>query len=262
MVIAALCALPFCASAQTNGHRRERAGILLGAFITDRNTEARVDASDGSLGSDLDLESDLGLESSTSVVRFGGFVWLGERHRIDVSYFDLSRDASNRIDETIEFGDKVFAVDTVVDSSNKLTITKVDYVWSAISRDRGFFGIGGGLYVSETKLTLREASIGAAESRGITAPLPVLGLRGEYAFDNRWTVRGATQWFGIDTDTFGGRLLDAYVGADHGLGKHMAVGLAYNALKSEVTAHERRLSGTLDWGYDGYLLYFKYDFGQ
>ena len=56
-------------------------------------------------GTDINLEDDLGLESSTSVARLGGYVWLGERHRLDGAYFDLSRTASMPIQETIEFGD-------------------------------------------------------------------------------------------------------------------------------------------------------------
>ena len=75
--------------------RRERGAILLGSFITDRDTETRLD-SDAGDGTDLDLEDDLGFETSTNVLRVGGYYWFGKRSRVDVAYFDLSRDASKR----------------------------------------------------------------------------------------------------------------------------------------------------------------------
>ena len=42
----------------------------------------------------------------------------------------------------------------------------------------------------------------------------------------------------------------------------MAVGLAYNRVSMNIGAAEYGdgFNGRLDWGYDGLLLYFKYDF--
>src|SRR5215471_17955204 len=71
---------PQSASAQGRGIDRERGSIYLGMFITDRNTTARVDPSNGGGGgTDVDLEGDLGLDSSTSVGRFGGYFWITHR---------------------------------------------------------------------------------------------------------------------------------------------------------------------------------------
>src|SRR5262245_15547803 len=101
-----LLAATLAAEAQ---ERRERGAILLGAFVTDRQTETRLDSDNGN-GTDLDLEDDLGFEGSTSVARFGAYWWFKPRGRVDVGAFDLSRDASKRIEETINFGDKTFNI--------------------------------------------------------------------------------------------------------------------------------------------------------
>ena len=71
----------------------ERAGIIVGAFITDRQSTTRLDSNDGS-GTEINLEDDLGLESSTSVGRLGGYVWLGKRHRLDGAYFNMNRSSA------------------------------------------------------------------------------------------------------------------------------------------------------------------------
>lgn len=256
-------ALPLTAGAQpTVGS--ERASILVGSFITDRDSNARLDSESGE-GTDLNLEDDLGLDSSMSVARVGGYLWLGRRHRLDVAYFDMSRDASRVIDETIEFGDEVFQINTTIESEQDLSILKADYTFAALARDRGYLGIVAGLYIADMAMTLSERTLGAYESEDVTAPLPLFGLRGDYAITDRITLRGALQWFGFDTGDIDGRLTDFYVGADYGLGrnKRMAIGLAYDRVSMNIGAEDDDgFDGRLDWGYDGLLLYFKADFGS
>ena len=261
-LLGGLILLPTMSSAQEAQSMRERGSILLGAFVTDRATSARLDSSSGT-GSDIDLESDLGLEDSTSVARLGGYFWFKPRHRFDFSIFDLSRDASRQIQETIDFGDQIFQINTVVNTSNDVTIYKADYTFAPLNRPRGFLGVIGGLYVSANKLTLSSPSVGTAESEDLTAPLPVLGVRGEYKITERIALRGAVQWFGIDTGDVGGRLVDTYIGADYTFSQHIAVGLALNDVSLNVDAtDDTGWNGTLDWGYDGILLYLKFDFGN
>ena len=244
------------------GSARERSSILVGAFVTDRDSSTRVDSEAG-LGTDLSLEDDLGLESSLSVARVGGYYWFTPRHRLDASYFDLSRSATKPIEETIQFSGRTFGVDSVVESEDQLAILKADYTFAALARERGFLGVTAGLYVMQTKLSLRDSRVGAAESEDLTAPLPVIGVRGDYFIGERFTLRGAAQWFGLETDDVDGTLRDFYIGADYGFGDRMAVGLAYNQVSMRIRAQdEDGLRGRLDWGYDGLLLYFKVAFGQ
>lgn len=253
-------ALPFAASAQPS-EGMERASVMLGAFITDRQSQTRLD-SDSGMGTDLDMEDDLGLESSTNVARIGGYVWLGRRHRIDGAYFDLSRTASIPIQETIDFGDETFEINTALTTESDLTIIKADYTFAALAKDRGFLGITAGLYVAESGFALSQPTLGRAESEDVTAPLPVVGLRGDYVVGDRITLHGAAQWFGYETEELDGRFTDFYFGADYGFGQRMAVGLAYNKVSMNIGAQEGDgFNGRLDWGYDGILLYFKMDFG-
>jgi hypothetical protein len=241
---------------------RERASIVFGAFITDRKTTTRVDSATMP-GTDLRLEEDLGLEDSSTVLRMNGHLWLKPRHRFDVSLFDLSRSASRRIDETIEFGDETFVIDSVINSSQDLSILKADYTFSVVDKPRGFLGLTGGLYVARTKLALTDPELGISEVEDLTAPLPVAGFRGEFEVTERITVGGASQWFSIDVDDASGSLRDFYIGADYRVGRRFAVGLAYNEVRMNINAEEvGGYTGSIDWGYDGWLLYFGTDFGR
>jgi hypothetical protein len=250
------------ALAQPTGSERERGSIVLGAFITDRSTATRLD-SNLRPGTEIELEKDLGLESSTTVFRLGGDVWIGAHHRLDFGLFDLSRSATRRIDETIEFGDETFGVDTTVTTESDLTIVKADYTFAFLDRPRGYLGVTGGLYIGQIKLGLSTPGVGQAETEDLTAPLPVAGFRGEYRFTDRMALRGAAQWFSIDVGDASGSLRDLYLGADYSIGRRYAVGLAYNEVTMNINANETGgFVGHLDWGYDGWMLYFKTDFAR
>ncbi len=246
--------LPEMATAQESGQNRARASVVLGAFITDHDARTRVDFAQ-TQGTDLDPEGSLELDPSTTVARLDGYYWLTPRQRLDFSLFDLSRDASKRIDKTIAYGDETFVIDTVVNTSSDLKILKTAYTFVPIARERGYVGVTGGLYTASIKLSLREALTGTAKSENLTAPLPVIGLRGEYKIDDRITLRVAGEWFRINTGKIDGRLRDIYFGVDYGFDERMAVGLAYNDVSMAVNASKSgRYDGTLDWGYDGFLL--------
>ena len=260
-VVGLALSLPLVATAQpTRGG--ERGSIMLGAFITDRDSSTRLDSDSGDQGTNIDMEDDLGLESSTNVARVGGYLWLGRRHRFDAAYFDLSRSASIPIQETIDFGDETFVINTALNTEADLTIIKADYTFAALAKDRGFLGITAGLYVAETGFALSQPTLGRAESEDVTAPLPLFGLRGDYEITDRITLHGAMQWFAFENDDLDGRLTDFYVGADYGFGQRMAVGLAYNRVSMNIGDQEDDFNGRIDWGYDGLMLYFKMDLGD
>ncbi len=248
------------ASAEVREPAAERGSVMLAAFNTGRTTDARLD-SDSHNGTDIDMEDDLGLERYMTVARLSGYVWITPRHRIDASLFDLSREASKKIEKDIAIGNKSFAIDSDVSTHNELEIYKLDYTFAPLSRDRGFLGIVAGLYVARTGVALSDTARGTAESRQLTAPLPVFGLRGEYAFGERFTLRGAAELFAIETGGIDGRLHDSYVGVDYSFGKRFALGVAYNDVSMNVSAEEAGFHGRLDAGYRGALLYFKVDFG-
>jgi hypothetical protein len=241
---------------------RERASIVLGLFVTEPEITARVDSSINNAGTELNLGDDLGLETSATVARLGGYYWFSRRHRLDTSWFSLSLDGGRTIDETIEFGDETFEIDTLVETRADLNIVQASYTFAALIRERSFLGISGGLHTSKTGITLDAPVTASSESEDVTAPLPVIGVRGDWQFAEQWTLRAAWQWFGLEVDDVDGHLTDTYVAVDYGFGDRFAVGLAFNDTGLDVEQERRVSSSSLNWGYDGWMLYFKTDFGR
>lgn len=253
------------ALAQGERYETERGSLYLGVFVTDRATDTRLD-SDSGVGTDINFEEELGFERSMSVARLGGTFYLQPRQSIDFGVFDLSRDASRTIDETIDFGDQTYTVNTLITSTFDLTITKIDYTFAPLSRPGGYLGFNAGFYIASTEVSMAAAGPNfqaTRESEDLTAPLPVFGLRGEFEVNDRITLGGAAQFFKIEIGDTSGSLRDIFIGADYSFKESYAIGLAYNEVSMAIRAEEDGgFRGALDWGYDGWLIYFKAGFGS
>jgi hypothetical protein len=245
-------------SAGSQAQNDPRFSASLGGFFTDRNSETRLDGSSGE-GTDVDLEGDLGLEQSSTVFRFDGYWRFAERHRVDFSVFDLSRSASKRIERDISWQGTDFEVDTRITSDIDLEIYKASYSWIFLKRERGFLAATAGLYVADINTSLAAEELGIREGNGITAPLPVIGLRGAHDLGRRWTLRGSAEVFAVEYNGIDGSLYDAFAGLDFRLTDHVALGAGFNAVELDVNVGRSRFDGSFDWSYSGALLYVKLD---
>ncbi|HWM28642.1 MAG TPA: hypothetical protein VNQ14_09300 [Woeseiaceae bacterium] len=254
-VIILMLSLSQAAAAQTD----PRFSVGLGVFFTDRDSQTRIDGETGT-GSDVDLETDLGLEKSDSVFRVDGYWRFAEKHRFDLSAFDLSRSASRQIDKDITWGDTTYPINTQLTAELDLAIYKAAYTWLFLKRDRSFLGATVGLYVMDIGTTLSASTGGSRESSDVTAPLPVVGLRGEYRFAERWSLRGSAEIFAIEYGDYDGSLYDLFVGLDFNITEKIAVGAGLNSVQLDVGVSKSGFQGDLDWQYDGAMAYVKFDF--
>lgn len=259
-IAAVVLMLPF-SHARAQASDQEKLSLSIGLFVTDRGSTTRLDVQSNSMtGTEVDLEGEFGLDSSDSVFRLDGYYRFNPKHRIDFSWFDLSRTGSERSQRDIDWNETLFPAGIVIDTNFDLAIYKVAYTWSFLQRDWGYLGVTAGLYIADIGMSLTSPSIGAREDGGFTAPLPVIGLRGEYHFSDRWSLRASTEIFAFSYEAFDGSLYDTYVGLDYQLFDRMAIGAGLNSVRMNLGVDKENTSGHLDWDYDGGLIFLKFDF--
>ena len=234
--------------------------ISLGAFITDRDTDTRIDANISDSGTDIDLEDDLGFDKSDTVFRVDAYWRFARAHRLDASIFDLSRSATKVIEEDITIGDTVYPVAAEVGGDLNLDIYKLAYTWLFLTSEQAYLGATAGLYVADIGAEFSTSGGFDRESRDITAPLPVFGLRGEYRMTERWSLRGSAEVFAFEYGDFDGSLYDVFAGVDFSINNTVAVGLGVNSVRLDVSVQESDFTGDLDWSYEGVLVFLKLDF--
>jgi hypothetical protein len=234
--------------------------LSLGIFVTDWNSETRLDVSAGRMGTPVDLERDLGVDTSDSVFRIDGYYRVNDKHRIDFSAFDLSRTGNKQIEKEIDWQGTIFPISASVNSDIDLNIYKIAYTYSILRREKGYLGLSAGFYIADVGARISAENIANREGGDATTPFPVVGLRGEYQFTEKWSFRASGEFFALEYQDFDGSLIDLYAGIDYQLSEHVAIGLGVNSVSIDVEISGNDLNGNLDWRYGGGLLFFKFDF--
>jgi hypothetical protein len=233
--------------------------LSLGVFITNHDTETTLESNLGQ-DTDIDFENDLGLDSSLSVFRLDGSHRFGEKHRVGASIFDLSRNAVTDIDGEITWQDTVFPIAARIKTDLDFTIYKLAYTYEFLQRDNAYLGASIGLYTADIGIVLEDELSQAAETGDVTAPLPVIGLRGAYALTENWIAFAGAEIFFADFDEIEGFLYDVSVGIDYWFSDSVAIGLAWNGVEIDVDARSEALDADLVWRYSGALLSVKFGF--
>jgi hypothetical protein len=252
--------------AQSAGTPWEKGSIQLGGFITSSDTEMRVNSSSGAVGAVVNVEDALGVSGEKSTFRIDGFYRFGEtrRHQVDLHYFDSRRSATKVLDETIEVGDTTFPIGATVATQFNLQFINLDYSYAFFQDDRLRLSVAGGLHTTGVKFKL-ESPPTLFQDESFTAPLPVVGLRGEVAVTERWRLKGSADAFYLEYDQFTGLLADTSLAVEYLPFKHAAFGLAINTIRMKVesdgdNAEGTDLNGELKFTFTGLLMYARYLF--
>jgi hypothetical protein len=256
-----LCCCPIVALA--DDAEPDKWGFNLGAFLTSQKMDTKFEASapGGDAGS-VNFESDLGFSNSLDVFRFGGFYQFGEneRHRLDFSAFDLSQVSTKTLETEFEWQDIIYPISADVVTNLDLAIYKAAYTYKFLNEDNAYLGVTGGFYVADIGIGIKFVTSGLGEAASITAPLPVLGFRGEYHLSERWRLHGSVEWLLIDVDNYHGTLQDVMFGLDYRLFDHAAIGIGHNTMQMDLDATQKALRAELRWNYSGAIAYLQFSF--
>ncbi len=232
--------------------------FLLGGYLSTLDSTLRVDSRSAGTGTEIDLEDDLGFKKSLNTVRLDAIWRFRPRHRADVSYYRLSRDTLRALDRTIEIGDKIFPEGTTVASDLELTIYKASYSYSVVHNSRLDVGFSAGLHILEWESQIAAETIGLTQSSKLLAPLPVLGVRGNWAITPVFFLKVNVDVFALSVEGTGGRLTDGLIAIEYDAFKHFGVGLGYNRVSMHITGDKDDLFGEIGAEYGAVMLYGKF----
>jgi hypothetical protein len=245
----------------------EKFGINVGGFIATIDSSVRLESGRTGTGTDINPEDVLGLDSHVTVFRVDSFYRFTEnrRHRFDLNWIDLRRTATRTIDREIHFGDKVFAVNTAVDTLYDLKIIRGSYSYSVYQDNRFDLGLSIGAYVAPIKVRLSSTTSGDAEEKSLTAPLPVLGVRFDYAIIPKLYLRTNFDGFYLKYGGYEGSLFDAKAAIEYNIWNNFGLGIGYDYFRMNINSEGDKypsidLNGQFQFNYSGFLLYGKFFF--
>ena len=220
--------------------------VDFGFFYPIFNTGVRLDSKTLGRGTDIDGEKDLNLDSELSLFRAEAQWRFFPKHRLEFTYYNISRDSSVFLGRTLQFGDRTFTIGATIRSEVDMQIFKIAYTWSFLQTSDYELGISIGADLMDIKSSLSAPIIGE-ESEALIAPLPVLGLRAAYAFNPDLVLNTSADFFYMEYEDFKGRLLDINVNLEYYFLEHFSLAIGYNFFDVEVTYESDRRN--LEFGY-------------
>lgn len=252
-------ALPAAALAQL---RDDAFRIQGGWFLNTSDANLRVDGTEA--GTDLNLHDDLAVSKRDNTYALGAEWRFAERHRLGVGYFRIDRSGTATLQEDVTIGDVTFPAGSSASTTFKNTVVPITYSYSFYKgRDSEFAGTVG-LHWTKFELGVRGKSstndgvFDKEASADAAGPLPLLGLRFDYAFTPKWRVLTHAEYFALKvggSTTYKGSMASLSAATEYDIFKNVALGVSYTYFTIDVDADDSDWRGRIDYKYYGPALY-------
>ena len=244
----------------------EKFNIQGGAFFAVLNNQ--VTAGTEGTGVVIDLEKATGLDTQSTVFRLGGLYRFGEtrRHRVDLDYLYFNRNASKSVADNLVVNGQPINAGSNVETTFNFQIYRAAYSYSFFQDDRMDLAASIGLFVMPIKFELSVSGVGSKQGDfNFTAPLPALGLRGDFAVTPRWFIRTNLDVFYLEYQSFKGALVDTRIAVEYNPWEHFGFGLGFDNFRVKLEAEGNDYPGVDFQGivksqFMGVQLYARYFF--
>lgn len=259
-------AIPAFAESDVIRPGEERFTLTVGALLSAFDSNLRIDNA-SMQGTPVNLGDDLGADRETAGIRVGAEWRFASRHRVGLNYSRLEVSGARTATRQIQIGDEIFPVGATVSSEMKLTLIPALYSYSFLKTESDELAVTVGLHWSRISFKAQGSpSLGVQDPSGDVSakadvPLPLIGLRWDHHFSQRWSAGmqgGAFSLkFGKDALDIEGDIWSAAVYAEYRFSKHLGIGLTVETLHVNVDASAKRWQGTIEYDHWGPLLYLK-----
>ncbi|MEE8294876.1 MAG: hypothetical protein V3R64_04120 [Sphingomonadales bacterium] len=234
--------------------------ISLGVFFPSADTGVRLDASNGMLGTTIKFEDDLGVTKKKPLFRLDGYWRPKKRHALAFGYYDFERTGSNTLNATINFGDQVFVINSMVDSFFDIRVIKLAYTYFPVVKEKTLVGLSIGFNISDIDVGIRIDGTPVAESRGVSVPLPMVGFEIVQQLGGDFSIEGSFQFFYISAGSGDARVFDGKVTLFYKINKTIGIGVGYNYFGFKMNKANTNFTGRFQLHYDGVMGFLNFTF--
>lgn len=226
-------------------------------------TGLRIDRSDLTAnGSEISLEKDIGLHSNQTLPAILAGARLSDHWRVELEYLGLKRSGAATINRPIIIGDTTYNVNSNLAGSLASDTYRIGFGYSFLLSEKGELGASVGAHVTRFSTTftgtgsVNGGGQGAVVStnRAVTAPLPTLGLYGNYSLSKIFSLNGRVDYLSIKISNIKGKLVDTQAGVSARVTKNLSLGAGYRYVEYDVSATKGSFVGSLNYKFNGPIL--------
>lgn len=230
-----------------------------GGFITAVDSGLAL-KSDSGLGAVVDVEDVLDLDATVRSVRLEMSWAVGARHRLHVDFYDLSRDGDNRLGQDLQVGNDVYPTGTDVETDLGLQLYTLTYGYSFFQDDRFDVAVTFGLHGLRTRVGLEAADLGVDKSERFFLPVPMPGLRADFALTPSFWLRYRLELLWFNVDEYRTTLVESSVGFELVLCDPVALGISYDTMRFRLSMEDEdyprvEFRGEIEAASSGLMIY-------
>jgi hypothetical protein len=234
----------------------------LGIFVIDTSLKAGLNGASTN-NPEVDFDHDFGRADNATRVRADAIWRITPTQHMRFMYFNNTIDKTRTLDQQIMWGDNTYDVGASVEMKTRLSITEVAYEYAFLRNPNYELAASVGVHYTSVHINLSgnatstdsEGNVtqvsGATSSNGLSAPLPVIGLRGGWAVSEHWYLSALGQYFKASIDGYDGHVTDLGANATWMYNPHFGLGIGYNRFTTSVSVNRASFDGHVSVGYSG-----------
>jgi hypothetical protein len=244
----------------------DRFQATVGTFFVATEPTVQLNGATGR-GDRVDWDAAFG-GADASRVRLEAHWRFASRHKIRAMAFSLSRERSEILDQSIDWGGETYPVNAEVRAEFSFTILEVAYEYSFWRHED--YELKASLGVHHTTLdasleALASASGGTLtedlnEAASLDAPLPVIGLSGTWSLAHDLWLDASAQFFALSIDEYDGYIHSYRASLTWQPRPWFGIGAGYSLFELDVEVENENLNGVLDWTYAGPMVFYRASF--
>jgi len=240
--------------------------INAGTFILSSSVDANLNGNANTTDQKVDFDREFGTNSDVTVIRAGVLWRWTPRHHLRFEYFHNRVTGTRTLDRNIEWGDNTYLAGASVSAKNTFNVYELSYEYAflrgpdyEIAASAGMHFLDQKLQISgEATVTQPDGTVSSAsyqsKTSNLPAPLPVLGLRGGWAFAPRWYYYATGQVFKVKIDAYDGTWWVLGTGVTWMYNRHFGVTAGYEKFTTHVDITKANFNGSLNLSYQGGLI--------
>jgi hypothetical protein len=240
--------------------------VALGTYIVASEPTVQLNG-ETTRGDRVDFDTVLGGGDETRLRidadwRFGD----SQRHKLRALAFTVNRERTETIDEEIEWGGDTYPVNAEVKAQFRFSIIELAYEYAFLRTDTYEVGGSVGLHYAGIEASLRAErdsggqALEISNEASVDVPLPVFGLRGLWKLPQNFYVDAQGQFFALSIDEYDGSVQDYRLMLTWQPKPWVGIGIGYNSFKVDLDVEKDRFDGSLDWRYDGPMIFYSASF--
>jgi hypothetical protein len=268
--LAFLMALAMVPATQAQAQSADRRYWLQGmVFHPSVDTTAAVSVPGAGVDNeDLDFEQTFRFPQRETLPSITAGARLGKNWRVVGEAYRLDRRRTAILDEEVNFDGVTYPVNAEVTGRFGSDIFRLTAGYSFVNTPKIEVGAALGAHLTSFVVSLEgngsvagQTATLTARQRRVLAPLPTVGLYGEWRPAKGWVVAAKADALSIKIDDITGKLLNLQASASYEIVRDLAIGVSWRRVRYRLDVDRDNWSGRLRYRFDGPAAFLEWRFG-